>query len=260
MEKLTFILNEIAYIKNYKEILELPVERQRRLYYGRQLYDIRYITKKETDTHIYWAASEKRPKFYNNKLFFSHKNSQGITYDKKKKTIKIWFGMKYTDLLIELRLNVLETFEMHWVMQLSSSIQTLISNTIFSNIIKGKIKTATDICQGYLKVAPYKAKDVNLDLFTNVFSNLEMSPKSLSNHFMVAEDCNVLLQHIEKNANKSFYFNTYIENLVEKAIILNRELDFNISDEEVNKLYQEYSEIITRDDIIYEYFKQNSND
>jgi hypothetical protein len=257
MEKLTFILNEDAYIKNYKEILELPIERQRRLFFGRQLFDVRYITKKETDTHIYWACHEKKPKFYNNKLFFAHTNRSGVTYDKKKKSIKIWFGIRYSDLPMELKINVLETFDMYWVMKLSNGISSLISNAIFGNIIKGKIKNAKDICQAYLKVAPYKAKDIDLELFTNVFSKLDMSPKSLSNNFIVAIDCNVLLQQIEKSSTNGFYFNTYIEILVEKASILNKNVDFNITNEEADKLCQEYNEIIRKDDIIYRFFKEN---
>ena len=168
MEELTFILNEDAYIKSYKEILELPIERQRRLFFARQLHDVRYITKKETDTHIYWSCSEKKPKFYNNKLFFSHRNSQGMTYDKKKKSVKIWFGMRYSELPMELRRNVLETFDMYWVMQLSNGISSLISNTVFGKIIKGKINNAYEICQAYFKVAPYKTKNVLLN-FEYVF-------------------------------------------------------------------------------------------
>jgi hypothetical protein len=257
MEELTFILNEDAYIKSYKEILELPIERQRRLFFARQLHDVRYITKKETDTHIYWSCSEKKPKFYNNKLFFSHRNSQGMTYDKKKKSVKIWFGMRYSELPMELRRNVLETFDMYWVMQLNNGISSLISNTVFGKIIKGKINNSYEICQAYFKVAPYKAKNVDLELFTDVFSKLDMSPKSLSNHFMVAIDCNVLLQQVKEKATNGFYFNTYIDFLVEKASILNKEVDFNISNEEADKLCQEYNKIIKRDDIIYEFFKEN---
>lgn len=260
MEELTFILNEDAYIKNYKEILELPLERQRRLYFGKQLFDVRYITKKETDTHIYWAASEKKAKFYNDKLFFSHQNRQGVTYDKKKKSTKIWFGMRCSELSMEIKTNILETFDMHWVIKLSPGISSLISNTIFGNIIKGKIKNAKEICQAYLKTAPYKAKDVDLDLFTNVFSKLDMSPKSLSNHFMVAKDCNVLLQQIEKGANKKFYYNMHTEFLVEKACTLGKEVDFSISDVEAQQLTSEYITRIMKEDIIYEFFKQNSNE
>jgi hypothetical protein len=257
MEKLTFIYGEDIYLRHYKTILELPAERQRRLYYGKRLYDVRYITKKETDTHIYWSISEKKPKFYNNKLFFAHKNLQGVSHDKSKKTTKIWFGQKYAEMASEIKKDILVTFDMSWVLRTSHGIQSLISNTIFDKIIKGKISNSYELCQAYLKVAPYKNKQIDIELFTDVFSKLEMSPKSLSNHFIVAKDCNVLLKHIMQYTTNGYYYHSAMDNLVMNACILNEEVDFSISNEESYDINEKYIKVIAREDAIYEYFKEN---
>ena len=67
-------------------------EKQRYDYYKGTLYGLTYATRKETDTHVYWSISNRQPRFENGKLFYTNNNSQGATYDKSTKKLKIWFG------------------------------------------------------------------------------------------------------------------------------------------------------------------------
>ena len=58
------------------------------MYYTDAALIFGYSTRKETDTHIYWTSSVKKPRVENNKFFYQHTNDCGVTYDKVKKSIK----------------------------------------------------------------------------------------------------------------------------------------------------------------------------
>jgi len=246
MDKVTIIEGKQSYDK-YLENISLPIEKQRMLYYSRELYDLVYYNRKETDTHIYWSQVSKKPKMYTGKLFYKHTNDHGITYDKKTKTLKIWFGHSYykvPNILID---DVYKKFKINWVKKLDTTYTSLINNTIFKNIVKGKITNKKELCQAYLKVSPYKHRDVDVNLFIKATSNMYYQPKALSNYFMCAKDCNVLLQSF---INKGSHYNPHLDTLVERAMMLGEQIDFSLNHHELNLLSDEFHEIIKKENII----------
>ena len=98
MEKITFLTGKDAYDKQYKFMLDQNAEYQKLRFYQGSLYSFNYATKKETDTHIYWSVSNKKPMLENEKLFFKHENLQGASYDRKTAKVKIWFGRKFNNM------------------------------------------------------------------------------------------------------------------------------------------------------------------
>lgn len=256
MEELKFISSKEQYEYYYIEILKLDADRQRRLFYGNRLIPFSYCTRKETDTHIYWSVSSKDPKLFNNKLFFVHKNTQGVTYDKKTKSIKLWFGKKFYELTREVVDDILDVFDCKWVHKVPGSIISLITTTIFKKILKKKVNSTEDICREYFKVAPFKDKGVDIDLYIKTFKNYQGSPKAFNKYFIIAEDCNVMLQFLIDNNYVQAYSNYLIDELVNSAIILDRPIDFNMSIERLTELNVEYREFIRQQDIIYDFFNE----
>jgi hypothetical protein len=261
MENVTIIAGEIQYNMYYTSIIELPPDRQRRFFYGNLISSFEYITRKETDTHIYWAVSNKIPKHYNNKLFYHHKHTQGVTYDKQTKNVKIWFGEKYYNLSNIIIHDIYKVFKIDWINTVPMNIQTLINNTIFTKIIKGKITDLRGLCLAYFKTSPYKHRDVNVDLFIETFTKNMVSPKAFTEYFLIAEDCNDMLKFIIDNTDQyGGFYNYSLDIFIRNAIILDRPVDFKTTQEKLLELDKDYSEIIKKQDIIYEFFKENKYD
>lgn len=261
METVTFISGEYEYNNHYASILELSPDRQRRLFYGNRIYSFEYITRKETDTHIYWAINNKIPRYYNNKLFYNHKHTQGVTYDKQTKVIKIWFGEKYYNLANSIKDDIYDVLKIDWLKTIPVNIHTLINNTIFSKIINGKITDLKQLCLAYFKTSSYRHRNVNIDLFIETFTRNMVSPKAFTEYFLIASDCNDMLKFIIDNTDQfGAFYNYSLDLFIRNAIILDRPVDFKTTLEKLLELDKDYSETIKKQDIIYEFFKENSYD
>jgi hypothetical protein len=247
MEKLQILDGGYSY-NNYKEIMQYSEEKQRMLFYGKQVYDCSYIIRKETDTHIYWKVVNKTPKFYNNKLFYKTENKSGITYDKKTKSIKIWFGLPYYRLSNIILDDVYSTFKKKWVLKCSTGIGSLINNTIFKRILKDKVLNEKDICRDYLKTCPYKHKEIDLDQFKNFASSLYTSPKTYSDYFLCAKDCSDLMKFLPNNT-----YNPVVDSLVNKALMLDEKLDFSLSQNEFDNLEIKWTKLVSDKNIILQF-------
>jgi hypothetical protein len=252
MEKITFLFNEHNHRK-FESVLKEPPEFQRLLFYSGDLHGYQYITKKETDTHIYWSLAHRSPMYENDKLFFFRKTNSGVTYTKKTKTTKIWFGDHYNRLSSEIRNSIIEQFAPWFLDDVPHSIHSLMNNTIFSHIVKGKITNYKDIVAQYLKTSPYKKINFDLDLFTDVFVNnvQQVSPKQFKLLFLCAANPNEALEYIRRTFKNSYYYDTPITMLCYNAICLGKKIDVNITDEEAVILNKEYLQMITNQKIIY---------
>jgi hypothetical protein len=261
MENVTFITGEDQYLRYYKSVFELSEDRQRRMFYGQKIHSFQYITRKETDTHIYWAVTNKTPKYYNNKLFFYHKNTQGVTYTKKTKSVKVWFGEKYYSLSNDMLSDIYNHLDCNWIKKVPLNLCSIINNTIFNNIIKGKVTNVKEICKAYIKSSSYKNRDIDIDLYIKTFTKNSNSPKTFTDYFIIAKDCNHLLKFIIKNTDRfGGFYNYSVDDFVRNAMILNKPVDFKKSKESLLELNKDYIEIIKKEDIIYEFFKENSYD
>jgi len=244
---ITFIWGQSRY-SEYITVINADPEYQRLMFYDRQIGNVCYATRKITDTHIYWSVSEKTPHFYNHKLFYKHKNTSGVTYDKQTKKLKIWFGNNIRTLDADIIKNIVEYFNAEWYLDLLYGIRSLITNTIFNHIVNGKISCTEEICIAYIKSSPYKNREIDINLFNKVFGKDDTSPKSFSQWFVVAEDCNDLLYHLQ-----TYGFATYqLESSINKASALNRKIAFKKHPNAIVNICSNYQSEIKKKKIIYE--------
>lgn len=252
MDKITIIANEKLYEKHI-EIIKSPLELQRIHFYKNTLPHFSYESRKETDTHIYWSSVDKRAMFEHGRFFYVRKSLGGVTYDRKKRTAKIWFGQKYITLNYFIKQDCFLLLA-PWVLdKTSESIKSLINNTIFSKILGGKINNAREIVEAYLKTSPYKNRDVDIDLFLKVFNDKSayLSVKSFKEILLAASDINEGIKYVEKFVLRNTIALDSILNLSHKAIILDIKIDVNMDHDEADKLNDKLYNQINKDFIIY---------
>jgi hypothetical protein len=247
VEKFNIITGENDYEK-YKTLLDSHIEKQRLWFYGYTSHPLSYGSKKETDTHIYWSHTVKTPKIYNSKFFFKHENTSGITYDKKAKSIKIWFGQRYDRLIPALIDDVYKTFNAEWVLKIDPSFPSLINNTIFKRILKHKVNNVEDICRDYLKTCPYRNRIIDLNLFVKLLET-GFNVKAFSNYFIVAEDCNDLLRYFLNGHGYSMLS----DDIVRNGLILDRKVDFTKDTKYLEELNEDWKSVVEREKIINEF-------
>jgi hypothetical protein len=244
---ITFLWGQDRY-SEYVTVVNADPEYQRLVFYSRKIGDVNYATRKITDTHVYWSVSQKTPHFYNNKLFYKHQNTSGITYDRKSKKLKVWFGQHIRSFDNDIIKDIAEYFNAEWYLEIEHSIKSLVNNTIFNHIINGKINCLEEICIAYLKTSPYKNRDIDINLFCDVFKNTDASPKGFSQWFVIAKDCNDLLNHLQKHG-----FATYqLEHVINKSSALNRKIDFSKKPNNILDFCEKYQNEIKNQIIIYE--------
>jgi hypothetical protein len=252
MDKLTIISNKETYIQHLS-ILSYPPELQRIYYYRNLTPRFVYENRKETDTHIYWSTVDRKPRFENEKFFYTRQATSGITYDKKKKTAKIWFGQHYNQLPISLRDDCLIMLA-PWVLnKISHSVQSLINNTIFSKIVGGKIKNSTELVEAYLKTSPYKNMDVDIKLFHKVFNQRDAyhSVKSFKDILLSASNINDAIKYLDQYVCKAYIHNDPIFNLATVARMLDIKIDVNMSHKKATELHDELKIQVAKNIEIY---------
>lgn len=252
MESVTIIAGKEIYDR-CQEIMNLSPEIQRIRFYRMDFNTGTYTNKKETDTHIYWSTSIKKPMFENNKLFFKRQTLQGMTYDKSTKKIKIWFGNHISGLNHDIYNDVAKNFA-PWLMNLPHSIRTLLNNTIFSKIISQKVNSPQELVNEYLKTSSYKKMNVDKELFYKTFNNnlYNHSPKIFKNYFLCANDINEALMYISNKYKDIYYIDGPYEHLCYYAVQLDKKVDFHMSETEVETLILEYKELVQQKIKIYE--------
>lgn len=165
MGDIQILANEDGF-NRMNEVLSYSAEKQRRLWFGRSLYAHNYVAKRETDTHIYWAEVNRTPMFENNKLFYKYKNSSGISFDKEKQTMKVWFGKKFNDLSLTIINDLYAHFKIDWLSAVNDTSRYVINQSLMQRIIRGKITNPRDLAKAYLKNSSFRTrKDISPELF-----------------------------------------------------------------------------------------------
>lgn len=173
MEDIKILANEEGF-NHMTEVLSYSESKQRRLWFGRGLYPVNYISKRETDTHIYWGEVHRVPMFQNNKLFYKYNNTGGISFDKEKKTLKIWFGKRLGNLSSAIRKDIYKHFNIDWLSAVNETSSHIINQSLLQRIIRGKITNPRDLAKAYLKNSSFRArKDISPELFYKAL----MAPK-----------------------------------------------------------------------------------
>lgn len=253
MDTITILEGNESLNESYKW-LQAPLEIQRIQFYSSRIYKFYYITKKETDTHIYWSLSVKTPMFMNDTLFYKRSTESGATYEKSTRKIKIWFGNHINKLPSQIKEDILLSFA-PWMMDTTPSIGSLMNNTIFSKVISGKITSVEGIVSDYIKTSPYKKMDIDIKLFTEVFTQYAkyVSPKALKNIFLTATTTTEALNYIRDVYVSTYFFDTQHTRLCNIAAQLGKKVDLTISEDAVEPLLNEYYRLRDAKLLIYEH-------
>ncbi len=252
MDELKIITN-IELYREHLAVLNYPPELQRIYFYSSKAPRFTYESRKVTDTHIYWSMVERIPMFENGIFFYRRKAHHGVTYDRKKKTTKIWFGDNLNKLPHGLKTDCLELLAPWVLKKVSNSLMTLINNTMFSKIINGKIKNTTELVEAYLKTSPYKNMDVDVKLFLKVFGNKNsyQSVKSFKDLLLCASNINDAIKYVQKQVSKHYIHSDALLNLSPLANMLGIKIDVKMSHKNAVELYDELKTQVAKNIIIY---------
>lgn len=238
MEIKTVITGQLT-LEKMEEFKAMPVEMQRYLFYKGDIYSFTTSSRKETDTHVYWCTSNKVPRFENNRLFYLNSNKAGVTFDKEKKTIKIWFGDSIQKLEGTILSDIIEFFNLDWFKDMSHSLQTLLNKTMLQNMIKGKITNPRDYVKAYLKTSPYKNLDISAELFYKTFNAVDMnSPKAYRKYILYATNPNEGLEHVSRKVN--MYYGELVD-LFTQAEMLNKKVNLKWSETRMKEVHAEWT-------------------
>jgi hypothetical protein len=239
MEIKTVITGQESLIK-MEEYKAMSLEVQRYLFYKGEIYGFSTTNRKETDTHIYWCNSNRVPRFENNRLFYLNSNKAGVSFDKEKKTIKIWFGNSIQMLEGTILPDIISFFKLDWFDAMSYSLKTLLNKTMLQNMIKGKITNPRDFIKAYLKTSPYKNLDLSPELFYKTFTIHEHnSPKGFRKHILYATNPNEGLEYVA--AQKTTMYNSQLEDLFSQAEMLNKKVNLKWSEARMKEVHAEWT-------------------
>ena len=246
MEKIEVFHNEVAY-DNSVEFLNGTPEMQRFNFYRGKVHPFQSAQRKETETHVYWAYTEAKPRFENNRLFYSRNNKYGFTYDKATKDFKFWFGRSIHEIPPFMLYDVFKHFNIDWYGNLSPSLASLLNATMVKNMIKGKITNPRDYVKAYLKTSPYRKSGISPELFykTFAYSSLQ-SPKSYRKIIEYSTDPNHALELIASQGNNNGYVNHSITDLYEQAAVLDKKVNPKWSEARMKEVHAEWTREIMR--------------
>jgi hypothetical protein len=240
MEIKTVITGQLT-LEKMEEYKAMPVEMQRYLFYKGEIYGFSTTNRKETDTHVYWCNSNKVPRFENNRLFYLNSNKAGVSFDKEKKTIKIWFGNSIQMLEGTILPDILHFFKLDWFSAMSYSLRTLLNKTMLQNMIKGKITNPRDYIKAYLKTSPYKNLDISPEIFYKSFTiNHAHSPKGFRKYILYATNPNEALEHVGKKSG-NYNYNSTLEDLFIQAEMLNKKVNLKWSEARIKEVHAEWT-------------------
>ena len=244
MEKITFLTGKDMYDKQYKFMLDQNAEYQKLRFYQGSLYSFSYATKKETDTHIYWSVSGKKPMLENDKLFFKHENLQGASYEKRTKKIKIWFGKKFNTMDAMLSTDILNTLVPWYLHVHDANVITgshnnylnIMTNEILNKMVKGTIKDTKGIVDAFCKYNPYRNFNLDTAKIDYIMSNSQayFNIRSFKLIFLASENPNDVVEHVYKNLNTHYIRLNDLENTARIALSIGQTIDINWTNEELN--------------------------
>jgi len=234
MEKVTVLWGQESIDLMEKHKSDSP-EKQRYDYYKNNLYTLSYAKRKETDTHVYWSISKRTPRFENGRLFYSNNNSQGATYDKSTKKLKIWFGKNMYAFDNKLKEDILKYFKIDWYDTLGHY-KELMNASMLQKIINGKITNHRDYIKAYLKTSPYKNMNVSVELFYQTFKNGYRTAKASRKFLEYSTDINHALELLQGPTPSHI-----LHDLYDQAAILNRRVNPKWSKKRMNEVHAEWT-------------------
>jgi hypothetical protein len=237
MENEYFILRNNPEYDRILEYMGKSPEEQRFAFFKKRINKTVLQTKKETDTHIYWSAQTKTPRFENNKLFYTSHTVDGATYDKKARSLKLWFGQTFVKLDPVIQENIMNHFGFDWYEQASFSLKSIMNASLLNRIIKGNITNPRDFVKAYIKTSPFRNIDVSPEIFYKAFQSLHYeSPKffrRMMEHSTNPEKTLDVIVHAG--------FWGLSRDLYEQAMILNKKVNPSWSEKRVKEVHDEWT-------------------
>lgn len=234
MEKVTVLWGQDC-IDHMENIKTYSLETQRFKFYSGDIVAAVYAKRKETDTHVYWSISHRQPRFENGKLFYSHKNSQGATYDKATKKLKIWFGITMYAFDDRLKKDILKFFNIDWYDTLGNH-KDLMNASMLQKMINGKITNHRDYIKAYLKTSPYKKMDVSVELFYKTFKDGYRSAKGSRKFLEYSTDINHALEMLQCET-----MNHITNDIYDQAAMLDRRVNPKWSVKRMNEVHTQWT-------------------
>lgn len=239
MEKIEIFNNIEAYNMSLN-FLSDTYEMQRFNFYRGKVTAFVCAQRKEIDTHVYWSYTEAKPRFENNRLFYTRNNKYGFTYDKTTKDFKFWFGRSIHEIPPFMLYDVFKHFNIDWYEKLSPSLISLLNATMVKNMIKGKITNPRDYVKAYLKTSPYRKSEISPELFYKTFNKPNIqSPKNYRKIIEYSTDPNHALEFITVQNNG--YIDCTITDLYDQASALDRRVNPKWSEARMKDVHAEWT-------------------
>lgn len=152
--------------KTSRKNLELSVPEQKLLMYLHRIHPFRYTYRKDTKTHVYWSTSDYKPRF-NNKLFYTQHSKKGLSFDKKTKELKVWFGVIPSHDILS---SFFSYFNYSLHTELPDPFKYYITKSLLKDIAKGKIKDIDDYAL-HLSKRSLMFKGISVDIIKYLIYN-----------------------------------------------------------------------------------------
>lgn len=230
MEKITIFSGKASY-ERLQSANALSDEMKRFKFYNKTIFQERFGTKKETDTHIYWSVCSYTPRFENNRLFFTMKDKEGFTYDKKKNVLSAWWSRPIGKTDPNMIDDIINHFKCEWFFSLPTGLRSTLTIPLLKRIVKKKITNPADYVKSYLKVSPYRNLNISPKLLIDFFSSTTNNAfqymsniKSMRMFLEYSTDAN----HVFKMINlisKNHDYNTFITDIYNQAAMLNTRIN-----------------------------------
>lgn len=245
----------IGYKETYLNHKSRPLEQQRFAFFSGKMYAFTEISRKETDTHVYWVQNAATPR-WNDKsgMYLKNTAAHGVSYDKTTKKFKWWYGKQMTHTGSIILKDVCDYFKADWFNEVPTNLKTSTTNSSLEKVLKGKITNPRDLIKCIIKTNPRMR---NLNISTELiwqWLNTGHSHRiqTLSDMMSVAKDCNHLLEYIIDPKNN--YMHHELLDVVKQAQMLNRKIDFKWSPNRLRDVHGEWTKEIM--DMEQEYVEQ----
>jgi hypothetical protein len=123
-----------------RKYLELSIPNQKLMLHHNRIYAFQYASVKYTETHVYWSEVDFKPRF-NTRLFYTASSKKGLSFDKKTKDLKIWFGSIPSFTLLD---SFYSYFNYSLKEELPQIFRHYVTKSLLKAIAKGKIKNIDD--------------------------------------------------------------------------------------------------------------------
>lgn len=220
-----------------REFLQKSVDEQRFLFYENRINDFHLYKVTETDTHIYWSEDKYKPRF-NKGLFYTTTGLSGISFDKKTRDLKFWFGKIPHPFIIE---SFLGRMNAGWWCELPRVFQDYFTVSLAKAITKNKINSVEDYATHLFKRSII-FKNVDPKSLCKMIYTLKaqtdlyhLSLNYIGKALSVAKDKDDCINYL---ISKNYFY--YTEDAIRYAQSLDLKIDFTNLDNEAERLRKIY--------------------